>query len=219
MRSEDNIGTMEERDITKMSETVLNGLSEIDRYLQEVVDSSKEASATADEGMTVINQGVGQMAAIRENSDEVLYAVNALEIKSGEISNIIRIISGIAKKTNLLALNASIEAARAGEQGKGFAVVAEEVKKLAAQSADASCKIERLICEIQEDIAHSMEVMRKVSENVNTWENVVGEAGNAFRSIFDDVDDVSKHVIELSSSIENTFSVMGDAFSNVPGYD
>ncbi len=57
---------------------------------------------------------------------------------SKKISEIIKVIDGIAFQTNLLALNAAVEAARAGEHGKGFAVVAEEVRNLAQRSATAA---------------------------------------------------------------------------------
>lgn len=50
-------------------------------------------------------------------------------------------IKQLARRINMVALNASVEASRAGERGSGFAVVAQEVRQLATQSGDAANKM------------------------------------------------------------------------------
>jgi CRP-like cAMP-binding protein len=72
-----------------------------------------------------------------------------LETSTKQMEEVIRVITKIARKSNLLSLNASIEAARVGDSGKAFSVVAAEMKKLAEDSAQEASKIDALLQDLQ----------------------------------------------------------------------
>ena len=84
---------------------------------------------------------------------ERLRATNAhlkeLEASTNQMEDVIRVITNIARKSNLLSLNASIEAARVGEAGRAFSVVATEMKRLAEDSAQEANKIDSLLQALQ----------------------------------------------------------------------
>lgn len=75
-----------------------------------------------------------QIAQEREQMQQLLASVQGLSTMTDAIR-------GIARQTEILAINAAIEAARAGEAGRGFAVLAGEVRRLATQSNATATQI------------------------------------------------------------------------------
>ena len=114
--------------------------------------SAEEVSASMEEMVANVNQNMANaliaeklsaLAAdgIIEGNESFKVTLDAMR----EIAEKITVISDIAEKTDILAINAAIEAARAGEQGKGFAVVATEIRKLAENSQTAAQEIDKLV--------------------------------------------------------------------------
>ncbi len=97
------------------------------------------------------------------NITKATNSISEISETGKKVQNIVKIISDIADRTNLLSMNASIEAAHAGEQGKGFAVVASEIRKLSQNTASSAKMISSLIDEISDKITNGEEIFKDLS--------------------------------------------------------
>jgi methyl-accepting chemotaxis protein len=150
----------------------------------EIARQVAQAAEAAREGVTRI-EGTSQ-------------TVRGLSEAADHIGSVIHLISDIASQTNLLALNATIEAARAGDAGRGFAVVATEVKKLAAQTADATQRIGTQIAAIQAATEQAVTAVLEVGEVIGRMDTAasaiaaaVDQQGAAMRDIAHGVNHVT----------------------------
>src|SRR5204863_2112700 len=111
--------------------------------------------------------------------DSTSQTIGKLDDSSGQIGQVIKMITSIAEQTNLLALNATIKAARAGDAGKGFAVVAGEVKDLAQETAKATDSISRLVAAIQTDTTNAVAAIGEINRiiaRINDYQVTIASA-------------------------------------------
>ncbi|OGS81343.1 MAG: hypothetical protein A2061_02035 [Gallionellales bacterium GWA2_59_43] len=107
-----------------------------------------------------------------ENSKHAMELVEKMDAINHEVSSILNILNeveGIAKQTNLLALNAAIEAARAGEAGRGFAVVADEVRNLSENTNKFSKQIRSLVHNVNNSLVDAEQSINKLAASDMTF--------------------------------------------------
>jgi methyl-accepting chemotaxis protein len=166
-----------------------------------MVDTTAQA---ANEGGAVMNRLVDTM--------------NAMNLSSHKIADIIGVIDDIAFQTNILALNAAVEAARAGEQGRGFAVVAAEVRVLAQRSAGAAREIKTLIADSvlkaglgAELAGHAGAKMADIVANVDRVAQAMGDIASASGKQRDGIVHVNGAVAQLDQVTQQNAALVEQA--------
>lgn len=165
--SSDALRQAEELSVTYNSVQMMTGsIQRVAESAREAERVAKTASEVALRGGEAVERTVAGILDIRETVAETTRKVKRLGESSQEIAKIVGVITVIASRTNLLALNASIEAARAGESGRGFAIVADEVRQLADRAARASREIEQIVLQIQSETGVVQQAMETGTQQV-----------------------------------------------------
>ncbi len=122
-----------------------SAIEQITSSITDIAEKTKVNATNATEASDLMHSAIDYVSRGNEQMEGMMNAMDDINKSSESISKIIKVIDDIAFQTNILALNAAVEAARAGDAGKGFAVVAEEVRNLAAKSAQAAAETAELI--------------------------------------------------------------------------
>jgi methyl-accepting chemotaxis protein len=188
-----------ERSVQIQTSSVLDSSAAVEQLIAQTgaISQSTDQAVSSMEDLTQV-AGKG-----REKLDEVGRMIEDMSERSHRLEDANRLISGIAARTNLLAMNAAIEAAHAGDAGRGFAVVADEIRKLAEQSSLQSKEVG--------------ESIKRINEGIQLVVNGSGESARSFEQIQGEIETMNRITFEIRSAMEEQSRGGTEVLSSLKG--
>lgn len=156
-----------------------------------------------------INQASEMSQKVSRDAQSTDETIQKLVEAADAITEIIDMIRDIAKRTNLLALNATVEAKRAGEYGKSFSVVASEIQKLSRRTNEATEHVETHISDIKRRTDETAQKVRGIIDGVNginesaaEISSVMEQQARSAQQISDDVNRTRDQIETVRQSVE-----------------
>lgn len=208
------------RDITQIARKVNNGANQVSEGAQslshgaaqqnesinglvsnitDITEQIQNSAVRCGNASELVSRATGYADEANTRMELLITATRNLDHSSTKISNITKTIEDISFQTNILSLNASIEAARAGTAGRGFAVVSDEVRSLAAKSAEAAKDTSTLIDSSLHDIKTGTESTNLAMSAMQ----VISECIQSIKELMDEIALASVQQSEMIVSVEN----------------
>jgi len=206
----------ESRQVSASAQALSQGSTEQASAVEELTGSMEEIATQTNQNAlnaSLANKHVisAKDAAVKGN-EQMLNMVSAMDDineSSNNIAKIIKTIDEIAFQTNILALNAAVEAARAGQNGRGFAVVAQEVRNLAARSANAAKETAELIEGSIKKVSGGSKIanetaiaLDKIVEGVTKVAILVGDIAISSNEQASGVTQINKRIMQVSDATQ-----------------
>ncbi|MCL2249151.1 MAG: methyl-accepting chemotaxis protein [Oscillospiraceae bacterium] len=182
-------------------------VQELSSSIHDIASKTKENADMANRAATLANSIKSSAEKGSHQMDEMMTAVRDINASSQNIGKVIKSIDDIAFQTNILALNAAVEAARAGQHGKGFAVVAEEVRNLAAKSAEAAKDTESLIADSIEKAELGSRIADDTAASLTEIVSGIGESSKLVGEIARSSEDQSVGIEQINRGIDQVAQV------------
>lgn len=178
------------------------------RETRETIESLAQASQTiADASSNVLRNA----EATQRTSETANQRILALSRHTKRINELLEVIRDIARKSEILALNAALEGSRAGEVGRGFSLVAGQMRQLAESTAGTLKNVKELTTDITKstnETVLAIEEATKLAADTNRSAReislVTQQQGSSVRQVIDAMLDIARITDEFAESSKDT---------------
>lgn len=198
---------------TQEIQKLISQVSEVGDYIRDRVETASEEIET---GVTDMEQLSRQAKQSKKASATVENLMEELHTQAGKMNEIVGLITSIANRTSMLALNASIEAARAGgEAGASFSVVAKQVTDLADQTKESTVNISELIGTVTDELRQVTDAVQVMGENTEAQAEKTESVSKSLNNIMDMTATIAEKTENLKRMIGELSAANGDIVQNI----
>jgi methyl-accepting chemotaxis protein len=178
--------------ISEGSNKQASATEQVAASIEEVISAINQNSENAQNAQAIAKRAESGIEKSQQASLDTIAAMKMIAEKTS-------VITEIAQKTNILAINAAIEAARAGAMGKGFGIVAAEVRSLAESSHLAAEEIVKLSEQTLKMSEESGKILSEIVPDVQHTSALIQEIATASMEQNSGVNQISKAIEQLNS--------------------
>ncbi|MCO4782142.1 MAG: hypothetical protein KC646_07415 [Candidatus Cloacimonetes bacterium] len=164
-------------DLEKLLLKQIQGQKKLVNLIEELDISLSNSHQATTQAFKLSQSSDQQSESALETMEKMGQSIQGILQASHDTEKVVASIEEIAKKSDVLTLNAFVEVRRSGEAGKVFAVIAEEIRKLTSQSTHAVNSTSNLVKSAIEKSQHGVNVSLALAE---TYKNLAQNNQRSF---------------------------------------